>query len=873
MLKRKDQFLEKYKKEIIAFGVLFIVFLIGFITSSFAASTPVSSITITSQNTSYQNKEPGSWQVEKSAKWIEKGTAEVKFDVSSVLMSEDPNTDIIFVLDISRSMEGEKLERVKQDTTELLESLLSNGENRAALITFDTESQIVSGLTNDKDLLTHEVNNLTDTGNTNYYQALVNVDTILKDYQEEENREMIVLFLTDGYPNEDTPNQIAQYKYLKSEYPYITINGIQYEMGDSILDPIKEVSDNQFIANVGTLNNVLFDASVVPVSYDNFQIIDYIENDYFTLESEDDITVSEGEVKLEEENGLQKITWTISNYRSGSNASLTMNLKLKDEFIGQGGVYPTNRSEQVISQIENQNENINRTLTPVLTENYQVIYEGNTPDGCSVENVPNNENHSVFDVVSISEEEASCSGYEFKGWEMITENVTKVNDDYFIMPESDVVLRAIWGKLSISKSMDGEISEVKELYEIMQDEAVMDNISSTYVSSSSGINFSEAPSDTNGKGVYTRAGTENDEYPIHYYRGDVDNNHVKFAGFCWKAVRTTSTGGVKLIYDGVPGSDGSCNNTGENSQIGTSAFNTSNTSPSDAGYMYGTKYPSGRTSAATGTSGYIYGNDVTWNGSQYTLVDTYTSNRWSTDRTAIASKYHYTCLSNSTRCNQVYYLTSFNTTAMFYYLTLSNGVDIEDVKSEMFTNTNSSTAKEKIDTWYEENMTDYTRYLEDTVWCDDRNFSAGSLKGKDEDASSAPVSPFGAYERNYTTSNPSLECTNRNDSFTVNSENGNGALTYPVAMLTADELTLSGNGSKGYSRNSYLFTGESYWTISPYNFSGSNTFKFYINNLGILTSSSPTTNAGLRPSISLAPGTLIVEGDGRDASPYEILTD
>ena len=220
--------------------------MIGLITPSFAVSTPISSITITSQNTSYENKEPGSWQVEKSGKWIEKGIAEVKFNVSSVLMSEDPDIDIIFVLDISGSMKGEKLERVKQDTIELLESLLSNGENRAALITFDTESQIVSGLTNDKDLLTQEVNNILATGTTNYYQALVNVDTILKDYEKEENREMIVLFLTDGYPNEDTPNQIAQYRYLKSEYPYITINGVQYEMGSSILDPIKEISDNQF---------------------------------------------------------------------------------------------------------------------------------------------------------------------------------------------------------------------------------------------------------------------------------------------------------------------------------------------------------------------------------------------------------------------------------------------------------------------------------------------------------------------------------------------------------------------------------------------------------------------------------------------------
>ena len=78
----------------------------------------------------------------------------------------------------------------------------------------------------------------------------------------------------------------------------------------------------------------------------------------------------------------------------------------------------------------------------------------------------------------------------------------------------------------------------------------MDNISSDYVESSSGIDFSKIASDTNGKGVYTLSQTANQSWPIHYYRGEVDNNHVIFGGYCWKIVRTTETGGVKLLYNG-----------------------------------------------------------------------------------------------------------------------------------------------------------------------------------------------------------------------------------------------------------------------------------------------------------------------------------
>ena len=178
------------------------------------------------------------------------------------------------------------------------------------------------------------------------------------------------------------------------------------------------------------------------------------------------------------------------------------------------------------------------------------------PSGCTVSNIPNSKTYSVFNSVSIDEEKPICVGYQFKGWEIVTENVTSINDDYFVMPEKDVTIRAIWSEFTLAKSMDGVVSKVQTLYKIMQDQAVMDNVASEFVSASSGIDFASILSNTNGKGVYIRAGTEEDEYPIHYYRGDIDNNHVKFANFCWKAVITTETGGVKLIYDGHPDDNG-----------------------------------------------------------------------------------------------------------------------------------------------------------------------------------------------------------------------------------------------------------------------------------------------------------------------------
>ena len=67
-----------------------------------------------------------------------------------------------------------------------------------------------------------------------------------------------------------------------------------------------------------------------------------------------------------------------------------------------------------------------------------------------------------------------------------------------------------------------------DLVDTIKTEAVLDNIASTYVSSSSGVDFSQPSSSTNGRGLYILHGTENTQNPIMYYRGAVQNNNIKF---------------------------------------------------------------------------------------------------------------------------------------------------------------------------------------------------------------------------------------------------------------------------------------------------------------------------------------------------------
>ena len=166
----------RYKKEIMAIFLFVIMVIVCSMSYAYAMSSPIPSIIITSENASYEEKVPGSWQVEKSAKWISKGKARVTFDVDTTLMAKEEASDIIFVVDTSGSMEGDKLNHVKTDSTNLINDILSNTNNNVALIEFNSSATILSDFTNDKNFLINEINSLQVSNSTNYYNAFLKVD-------------------------------------------------------------------------------------------------------------------------------------------------------------------------------------------------------------------------------------------------------------------------------------------------------------------------------------------------------------------------------------------------------------------------------------------------------------------------------------------------------------------------------------------------------------------------------------------------------------------------------------------------------------------------------------------------------------------------
>lgn len=72
----------------------------------------------------------------------------------------------------------------------------------------------------------------------------------------------------------------------------------------------------------------------------------------------------------------------------------------------------------------------------------------------------------------------------------------------------------------------------------------------------------------------------------YYYRGNVQNNYVKFANFYWRIVRINGDGSIRLIYDGTVAHENS--DSSNDKIIGKSWFNNGKDDNAYMGYMYGT---------------------------------------------------------------------------------------------------------------------------------------------------------------------------------------------------------------------------------------------------------------------------------------------
>ena len=190
------------------------------------------------------------------------------------------------------------------------------------------------------------------------------------------------------------------------------------------------------------------------------------------------------------------------------------------------------------------------------------------------------------------------------------------------------------------------------------------------------------------------------------------------------------------------------------------------------------------------------------------------------------------------------------------------------------TNANNSTIKTVIDNWYASNMTSYTKYLSTTaVYCNDREVGSGTY--------SATGSEFyyAAYTRLDTNKTPTYDCTNNNDKFTVDASTGNGKLTYPIALMTADEIAYAG-GATSKKAPMWYYTNSSFesstgltewWSLSPFNWDVSGASSWRVFGKGSLSGFGVNYSRSVRPVVSLKSCIKYSTGNGTSETPYEIV--
>ena len=196
------------------------------------------------------------------------------------------------------------------------------------------------------------------------------------------------------------------------------------------------------------------------------------------------------------------------------------------------------------------------------------------------------------------------------------------------------------------------------------------------------------------------------------------------------------------------------------------------------------------------------------------------------------------------------------------------------------TNTNNSTIKTYIDNWYNNNLSSYSKYIStEAVYCNDRQLASGQTYST---RSNFNYAPNGRLATNKT---PTYNCTNSKDAFS--GSNSEAKLTYPIGLMTADEIAYAGgkyltNLPSPYawyyinSANGSITGSTWWWLLSPSSWDDNYAYVFLMSSSsqpGFLNYSVLNDIYGVRPAISLKSCIKYSTGNGAPETPYEIVLD
>ena len=174
----------------------------------------------------------------------------------------------------------------------------------------------------------------------------------------------------------------------------------------------------------------------------------------------------------------------------------------------------------------------------------------------------------------------------------------------------------------------------------------------------------------------------------------------------------------------------------------------------------------------------------------------------------------------------------------------------------------SSDIKTYLEDWYA-NYTDLNKTgtkITDQIYCNDRTASTSDVAYSPTNYttltswnSTGTEYYYGANGRVWNNPvSPDYKCPVVSDKFTTTTAKGNGKLSYPVGLITADEITFAGLPAGKTNNSFYLHTGAYYWAGSPGVFSAGRSFEFYVGGDGYLGNGIVYSDFGVRGVVSLS---------------------
>ena len=180
-----------------------------------------------------------------------------------------------------------------------------------------------------------------------------------------------------------------------------------------------------------------------------------------------------------------------------------------------------------------------------------------------------------------------------------------------------------------------------------------------------------------------------------------------------------------------------------------------------------------------------------------------------------------------------------------------------------------STILETLETWYNNNLENYASKLDlNAGFCGDRRSNTTTDDAPNGTGGTGTTETYyAARYRLYVNKTPELSCETA-DFYTVSGANkGNKSLTYPIGLITADEVAIAGGVWSTANKSYYLYTGQIYWTMSP-STDGARVFRVYSD--GNLNYYLVHDANGVRPVINLK-ADILFYGNGTMDNPYVVI--